>query len=130
MRIGMHDLGPKADQALGIPKEKAISGVSWQLATITKNKVDQTKEPLSGHMSGSPSEALAAFDALLGEKKPYVSSHEQTQEAMGQSKGEFVQKTAFHNKDVAEAKVPDSHGQPAISLQLDSTVLLKWLRVH
>ncbi|WCN11940.1 hypothetical protein GV054_02350 [Marinomonas mediterranea] len=104
-RFGMHDLGAQADKNLGIAPKNALGSVSWQLATIDKNKVASTAEPLSGHMSGSPSEALATFDALLGNQneKPYVKAHTQTRSEAAENPS-YVQKQAFHSQDEADVK--------------------------
>ncbi|MEJ2419486.1 MAG: hypothetical protein P8Y45_21690 [Exilibacterium sp.] len=103
MRTGLHDLGSEADKQLGISKKDTLNSISWQLATIDKSRVKDTTEPLSGHMSGSSSEALVVFDALMGDEKPYISAYEKTKQEVSQNPS-FVQKTAYHDKNIAEDK--------------------------
>jgi hypothetical protein len=98
-RQGLHGLGALADRVLGVNEADAIPVVEWQEASISETKVNNTAEPLSGHMSGSPSEVLMVWDALVDgdNTQPYTQAHDQTVQQGGQER-------AFHDVDIGEAK--------------------------
>jgi hypothetical protein len=98
-RQGLHGLGALADKVLGVKEADAIPVVEWQEASISETKVNSTAEPLSGHMSGPPSEVLMVWDALVdGDKtQPYTHAHDRTVQQGSQER-------AFQDVDIGEAK--------------------------
>ncbi len=65
-RSGIHNLGFQADVDLGTDGPTELTPTRWDVATIRKDRVDESAEPLVGHMSGSPAEILQVFDFLRG----------------------------------------------------------------
>ena len=64
-RTGIHDTGREVDSDyIG---SQTLSTSQWDVAHINRNRVEETTEPLVGHMSGSPAEILQVWDLLRGE---------------------------------------------------------------
>jgi hypothetical protein len=103
-RCGVHNTGDAADRSLGIPNSESLAHVSFQVAHIDPDKVSRTTEPLAGHMSGSPTEALATWGALLGEKQSFNEAADKTAHLAAKDP-DYTQKHAFHDSGPeAEAK--------------------------
>jgi hypothetical protein len=103
-RCGIHNTGDAADRSLGIPGPESLARASFQVAHIDRGKVGRTTEPLAGHMSGSPTEALATWGALLGEKQSFNEAAYKTAHLAAKDPG-YTQKRAFHDSGPeAEAK--------------------------
>jgi hypothetical protein len=66
-RAGVHNLGDKTDEALGIPKDMRIPKVRWLLGRVAEERVANTTEPFVDHMSGRIGKTLLVWDMLRGE---------------------------------------------------------------
>lgn len=65
-RAGVHNSGLEADKALNVPASERIPDNRWAVFDIGTARIQETTEPLVGHMSASPAEILQAWDMLRG----------------------------------------------------------------
>jgi hypothetical protein len=66
LRAGIHNMGLAADEVLGIAQQNRIPVNRWPVFDISRHRINETTEPLTGHMSGSPAEILQTWDMLCG----------------------------------------------------------------
>ena len=68
LRTGIHNRGKSADEVLEISQDDRLRQARWAVAQLDTTLIQNTTEPLAGHMSGSPAEILQVWDMLRGEK--------------------------------------------------------------
>jgi len=71
-RSGILNTGEIANRKLRVPPGNEISPTKWPLMGIDEKRLKSTLEPWVGHMSGSPTEILFAWDLFIREN-PLIS---------------------------------------------------------
>ena len=66
LRTGIHNMGLEADKILDIAEHNRIPENRWPVFDISMHRINETTEPLTAHMSGSPAEILQTWDMLCG----------------------------------------------------------------
>ena len=94
---GLHNNGIKDNKIANIPPTNTLPAVTSPLLIMGTSKVERTTEPLVSHISGSPTESLTAWDALMGDHRPYTHCADETQEKVWQ-------KTSYHDNDATSRK--------------------------